>query len=195
MRILGVDPGSRLTGYGCIDLIGNQLHLMTHGTLKLANTSGRAVIPLEDRLLLLYQGLSRVILEFKPQILVVEKVFFAKNVVSALKLGQARGAVILAGAIHSLIIKEYSPTEIKAALTGYGRAEKDQLARVIQLLVGKQNFTTPDASDALALAIHHSYVALGQAQRSELIQHVKISSSKRLSLAQSVGFAAKRKGR
>ncbi len=161
MRILGVDPGSRLTGYGCIDLVGNQLRHVSHGTLKLASVHGKATVPLEQRLLLLYQGLSEAIQKYRPQVLAVEKVFFAKNAVSALKLGQARGAVVLTGAIHGLEIVEYSPTEVKASLSGYGRADKDQVAKMVQIIVGKKDFETSDASDGVALAICHAYRVVG----------------------------------
>src|SRR3989442_1736355 len=112
MRILGVDPGSRLTGFGVIDLIGNQMVHIASGTLRLSNTGGKAVIPLEERLLSIYEGLSKVIIEHRPKLMSIEKVFFAKNAVSALKLGQARGAAILTGRIHGLQIAEYSPTEV-----------------------------------------------------------------------------------
>src|ERR1700745_1801581 len=159
MRILGVDPGSRLTGFGCIDLIGNQLRHVAHGTLRLASTSGKATVPLEERLLLLYEGLTEVIAKHKPQIMVVEKVFFAKNAVSALKLGQARGAVVLTGRMYGLSIVEYSPTEVKQAVVGQGHADKDQVAKMVQLLIGKQEFETSDASAGLALAICHAYAA------------------------------------
>lgn len=164
MRILGIDPGSRLTGYGCVDWIGNQLHVVTHGTLKLANTSGKATVPLEVRLLSIYQGLSDIIQQTRPDVLVVEKVFFAKNAVSALKLGQARGAVILTGMIHSLEIVEYSPTEVKQAIVGQGHADKNQVAKMLQLLVGQQAFETSDASDGLALAICHAHFIRSYAQ-------------------------------
>src|SRR4051812_4370384 len=120
MRILGIDPGSRLTGYGCVEGAGNHLRHVTHGTLQLSQTSGKTVIPLEDRLLSIYEGLSAVIREFKPQVMAVERVFFAKNAVSALVLGQARGAAILTGKIHLLEIAEYSPTEVKQVITGHG---------------------------------------------------------------------------
>jgi crossover junction endodeoxyribonuclease RuvC len=159
MRILGVDPGSRLTGYGCVDVVGQQLKLVTHGTLRLSNTGGKAVIPLEQRLLSIYEGLSEVIREFKPDIMSVEKVFFAKNAVSALKLGQARGATILTGMIHGLSIAEYSPSEVKLAVVGHGQADKEQVARMVQIILGKQEFTTADASDGLALAICHANAA------------------------------------
>jgi crossover junction endodeoxyribonuclease RuvC len=193
MRILGVDPGSRLTGYGCIDASGNQIKLVDHGTLKIANTHGKATVPLEDRLLLIYQGLSEVIQRLRPQIMVVEKVFFAKNALSALKLGQARGAVVLTGKIHSLQIVEYNPTQVKQAVVGYGQADKEQVAKMVQLIVGRQNFDTPDASDGVALAICHSLFIrnLGKSASSyELALQSGSSrrSKKRMSLAESLGI-------
>jgi crossover junction endodeoxyribonuclease RuvC len=198
MRILGVDPGSRLTGYGCIDSIGNQIRHVGHGTLRLANTSGKATIPLEDRLLSLYEGLSKVIQEYRPQIMVVEKIFFAKNAVSALKLGQARGAVILTGKIHSVKIFEYSPTEVKQAVVGHGQADKEQVARMVQLLVGKQKFPTYDASDGLALAICHAQFARvtfpQQASTALALQSVtNRRKKKKVSLAEAVGIQLPKK--
>jgi crossover junction endodeoxyribonuclease RuvC len=197
MRILGIDPGSRLTGYGCVDVIGTKLSHVGHGTLRLASTSGKATVPLEERLLLLYEGLCKVIQEYKPQVMVVEKVFFAKNAVSALKLGQARGAVILTGMIHSLKIVEYSPNEVKQTVVGQGHADKDQVARMVEVLLGKQHFETADASDGLALAICHAYAArtigsggnkLAQALAKASGKRSKKSSS--MSLAESLGITA-----
>lgn len=196
MRILGVDPGSRLTGYGCVDLIGNQLRHVAHGTLRLANTSGKATVPLEERLFKIHEGLSRVIRELAPAILVVEKVFFAKNAVSALRLGQARGAVILTGRIHELEIVEYSPTEVKQALVGQGHADKDQVARMVELLIGKREFETSDASDGLALAICHAHAGkVLSREGSEVSRALHAASGrrsrKRMSLAECVGATAK----
>lgn len=158
VRILGIDPGSRLCGYGVVDCYPKLKRIVhiTHGTLRLSNTGGKAVIPLEQRLLSIYQGLSKVIEEYRPEIMSVERVFFAKNAVSALKLGQARGAVILSGAIHGLEIAEYSPSEVKSAIVGHGQADKFQVAKMVELLLGKQTFATSDASDGLALAICHA---------------------------------------
>lgn len=163
-RILGIDPGSRLTGYGVVDVAGNQIRHVTHGTLKLSATGGRQEISLEDRLLLIHQGLSDVIAEFKPRVMAIERVFFAKNATSALKLGQARGAAILSGAIHGLEIVEYSPSEVKAAVVGHGQADKEQVARMLKLLLGMkaQEFRTSDASDGLALAVCHAYMVANQ---------------------------------
>jgi crossover junction endodeoxyribonuclease RuvC len=194
-RILGIDPGSRLTGYGCVDLVGNQLQHVCHGTLKIASTSGKATVSLDDRLLLIHQGLSEVITQVRPHVMVVEKVFFAKNALSALKLGQARGAAILTGKIHGLEIAEYSPTEVKAAVSGYGQADKDQIARMVGILLGQKNFVTSDASDALALAICHAYRLVSQpvaaaSQKPSLSTQLSSGKKKRMSLAESLGVAA-----
>lgn len=192
MRILGVDPGSRLTGYGCVDLVGNTIRHVTHGTLRLSNTGGKATIPLEVRLLSIYEGLGEVIRDYKPDVLSVERVFFAKNAVSALKLGQARGAVILTGMIHGLKISEYSASEVKRLVTGHGQADKDQVARMLQFIFGKQDFDTSDASDGLALAISHAYSikSLGTASNAyaEALQQASAQhKKKKLSLAEAVG--------
>lgn len=188
MRILGVDPGSRLTGYGCVDLIGNQLRHVTHGTLRLSNTGGKSVIPLGERLLSLHRGLSEIIQEFKPDVLSVEKVFFAKNPLSALKLGEARGAVILTGTIHALSIFEYSPTEVKQVVVGYGSADKQQVAKAVQLMTGQKDFATSDASDGLALALCHAYYSrgpLGGATKGQgVLQEFSSQRKKKLSLAE-----------
>ncbi len=155
LRILGVDPGSRLTGYGIVDNLGSQLSLVTHGTIKLASTSGPATIALEDRLHQLHIQLTSLIHEYQPQVMVVERVFFAKNALSSLKLGQTRGAILLTAVLANLKVAELSPTEVKLAITGHGRADKHQLAKMLEIIIGKgkQNFETADASDALGLAI------------------------------------------
>lgn len=198
MRILGVDPGSRLTGYGCIETAGGRLVSVTHGVIKLARTSGKQDTPLEVRLLSIYHGLSDVIEVTRPDVLVIERVFFAKNAVSALKLGQARGAAILTGMIHGLKIAEYSPSEVKQALVGQGHADKDQVARMVELIVGKQSFDTSDASDGMALAICHANnmrnphaansAAYAQALRSASGQRKKKGSS----LAEALGLSAEK---
>lgn len=195
-RILGVDPGSRLTGYGIVDVIGNEIKHVTHGTLKIALTTGKATIPLEDRLLEIYKGLTQVIETHRPNTLSIEKVFFAKNAVSALKLGQARGAAILTAKILGLNVVEYAPTEVKSAIAGHGRADKDQVARMLELMLGKQEFKTSDASDGLALAvcharIHGSHSALGTAHQNTLTQS---RTKKRMSLAESLGLTAENVG-
>lgn len=195
-RILGVDPGSRLTGYGIVDVIGTEIRHVTHGTLNIASTTGKATLPLEDRLLLIYQGLTQVIETYRPDTLSIEKVFFAKNPVSALKLGQARGAAILTAKILGLNVVEYAPTEVKSAIVGHGRADKDQVARVLEMMLGKQDFKTSDASDGLALAmcharIHGSHSALGSAHQNTLTQS---RTKKRMGLAESLGLTSENVG-
>ncbi len=194
-RILGIDPGSRLTGYGVIDLVGHQMRPVTHGTLRLSNTGGKAVIPLEQRLHLIYLGLTEVILKYKPHVMSVERVFFAKNAVSALKLGQARGAVILTGAIHGLEIVEYSPSEVKAAVVGHGQADKEQVAKMVQILTGAKDFDTSDASDGMALALCHAQMIASQNRGSDAYRTAYKaaggrSTNRRFSLAESVGITA-----
>ena len=179
MRILGVDPGSRLTGYGCVENCGAGLKHVTHGTLDLC---GSKTSSLENRILLLHQGLSSIIAEFKPEVLALEKVFFAKNALSALKLGQARGAILLTGKIHSLQIFEYSATQVKQTVAGYGRADKEQVAKMIQLIIGKHVFKTWDASDGLALAICHVMQSRANTGSKQVV-----SKRRSLSLAEAVG--------
>lgn len=195
-RILGVDPGSRLTGYGIVDVTRNEIRHVTHGTLKIASTTGKATLPLEDRLLLIYEGLRDVIGTYHPHTLSIEKVFFAKNAVSALKLGQARGAAILTAKIFGMNVVEYAPTEVKSAIVGHGRADKDQVARVLEMMLGKQHFETSDASDGLALAMCHariygSHSAIGTAHVNTLTQS---RTKKRMGLAESLGLTAENVG-
>lgn len=201
MRILGVDPGSRLTGYGCVDLKGRKLERVEHGTLKLASTSGKQEVELDQRLLLIFEGLTGIIERLKPDAFVVERVFFAKNAVSSLKLGQARGVALVCGALARIPVFEYSPTEVKRAVAGSGSADKEQMARVLELLLGKQDFATADASDALALAVCHAQRfqsgagALSEGQRTlAQLQMAPKSRKKRLSLAESLGLTPDRVG-
>ncbi len=193
MRILGVDPGSRIAGYGCIEGMGNRLQHIGHGTLRLSSTSGKSVVPLEERLFLLYEGLSEVILRLKPQVVVVERVFFAKNALSALKLGQARGAVLLTARIHALRVAEYNPTEVKSAVVGNGHADKEQVAKMLSLMFGPQVFETADASDGLALAVCHAQkirnnALNGAAYKATLQSLTNTRNRKRLTMAESLGI-------
>ncbi len=159
MIILGVDPGSRLLGYGLVEKNGNQIKVVDHGTIELYHKEYKN-IPVDEttpsRLKEIHLRLSEVIQQYRPQVVAVEKVFFAKNAISALKLGQARGVVLLTAAIHDLEIYEYSVTEVKSMITGHGRADKEQVAKMLNLMLGARDFATADASDALALAVAHA---------------------------------------
>lgn len=153
MRILGVDPGSIVAGYGCIEVQGRSLHYITHGIFKL----GDSEVPIEQRLERLHEGLGAVLTGFSPVVVAVEKAFVAKNAASALRLGEARGVILLAAKQKGLRIVQHTPTEIKSALCGFGRAGKDQIQNAVQMLLGRQHFvgkeSRHDATDALALAI------------------------------------------
>jgi crossover junction endodeoxyribonuclease RuvC len=190
MIILGVDPGSRLLGYGCIEKIGNQFRVVTHGTVQLYHKEYKN-IPVDEttpsRLKEIHEKLSEIIRTYKPQAMAVEKVFFAKNAVSALKLGQARGVVLLTGALHDLEIHEYSATEVKGMVTGYGRADKEQVAKTLKLILGQQDFETLDSSDALAIAFAHALSIRGGAAKMPEIKPKRSKKSNSLkSLAESI---------
>jgi len=150
IRTIGVDPGSRYTGYGIVEGDGFRLKYIHHGTVKLP-----AARPLCERLKIIFEEIKASIREYGPEFMAVEEVFFAKNVKSALSLGQARGAVILAGASLGLSIHEYSALRIKQSVAGYGKAAKEQVAGMIQRLLRIDGAIEPNAADALAVAVCH----------------------------------------
>jgi crossover junction endodeoxyribonuclease RuvC len=150
IRTIGVDPGSRYTGFGIVEGDGFRLKHIHHGTIKLPSSR-----PLCDRLKIIFDELNVSIREYDPEFMAVEEVFFAKNVKSALSLGQARGAVILAGVSLGLSIHEYSALRIKQSVAGYGRAAKEQVAGMIQRLFRIDARIEPNAADALAVAVCH----------------------------------------
>jgi len=153
MRILGVDPGSEATGYGLIESDGSALRLVTFGVIRAPVRS-----PFHERLLRVHRGLTELLSREAADTLAVEEVFYAANVQSALKLGHARGIVLLVAAQQELPLHEYSPLEVKRAITGYGRAEKKQVQGMVQFLLRMPEPPTPDdAADALAVAICHAH--------------------------------------
>lgn len=153
VRILGIDPGSRITGYGIIDVDGNHHCYVTSGCLKV---SGDA---LAGRLGQIFSDLTAIINEFRPDTMAVEQVFMHRNPDSALKLGQARGAAICAGVSSELGLHEYSPREIKLAVVGKGNAAKAQVQHMIKVLLNLQGEPQEDAADALAVALCHAHTA------------------------------------
>ncbi len=148
-RVLGIDPGSRATGFGVVDGEGAQLVYRGSGVIR----TGSGDLP--ERLRQIFEGVSAVIAEQTPDYLAVEQVFVQRNVSTALKLGQARGTAICAGAIRGLPIHEYSPRAVKLALTGTGTAAKDQVQMMVRHLLGLHGQLQEDASDALAIALCH----------------------------------------
>jgi crossover junction endodeoxyribonuclease RuvC len=158
VRIFGIDPGSIRTGYGCVETDGSRHRLVTCGAI-----TSRAGADLPDRLARIHDELTRLIREAGPQAIVIENLFHAKNVKSALVLGHARGVAVLAAVQAGLPVVEYTPAEIKQAVVGYGRAEKTQVQRMIMLFLGLDTAPSPlDASDALAVAICHAHASGGR---------------------------------
>jgi crossover junction endodeoxyribonuclease RuvC len=155
MRVLGIDPGTQCTGYGVISDDGGSLQAIDWGVIK---TSSRKPFP--QRLNTIYSELKKVIESHRPEIVAVENVFFANNVKTALILGQARGAAILAASNMGLPVEEYSALQIKQAVAGYGRADKDQVGKMVCALLGlPSEIGGGDAADALAAAICHIHSA------------------------------------
>ncbi len=155
MRVIGVDPGSIKSGYGIVDQREAELIALEYGVIR---TSSNA--PLAQRLLQISARLQELIIEFRPQVIAVEDLFFAKNAQSALKLGHARGVILLTAAQAGLEIVEYTPLEVKQSVVGYGRADKVQVQQMVKVLLRLQEIPTPDdAADALAIAICHHHSA------------------------------------
>lgn len=152
IRILGLDPGLRNTGWGIIDVQGNHLKYVAHGVVK-----SDAEMSLAQRLDQLHGGLEKVIETYSPQEAAVEETFMNTNPASALKLGMARGVVLLAPARAGLVIGEYSANKVKKAVVGVGHADKHQVSQMVQRLLSGCEKVTADAADALAVAICHSH--------------------------------------
>lgn len=149
VRILGIDPGSRFTGYAVIDAVGADVGVVAHGVLKLPQKQ-----PVTDRLKLLDTLLRELVDEYRPDELVVEEVFAGVNVRSALVLGQVRGVVIVAAGAACPVF-EYSARAVKKAVVGYGQADKQQVAQMVTTLLRLPEQPSQDAADALALALCH----------------------------------------
>ena len=153
MRIFGIDPGSVRTGYGCVETDGSRHRLVTCGAL-----SAPAGSALPARLHAIHRGLARLIHASHPDCVAIENVFHAKNVKSALVLGHARGVAVLAAVDAGVPVFEYTPAEIKLAIVGYGRAEKQQMQHMVKLLLRLDTAPSPhDAADALAIALCHAH--------------------------------------
>ena len=150
MLVLGVDPGSLVTGYGLLEKKGNQMTCVDLGAI----TSARHV-PFYERIHKIFRSMVEIMEQYRPQEIAIEDVFFAKNVKSALKIGHARGAVLVAAVESDVKIFEYTPLEIKKSVVGYGRATKEQVRSMVQVILGLKSQPGLDTSDALATAICH----------------------------------------
>jgi crossover junction endodeoxyribonuclease RuvC len=151
-RILGIDPGLRRTGWGVIESEGNRLIFVGCGSVE--PTEG---LPLASRLLAIHEGLAAVLVDFKPVEAAVEQTFVNKDGVATLKLGQARGVAMLAPAMFGISVSEYAPNQVKKTVVGAGHADKNQVLMMLKILLPKAEPKSPDAADALAIAITHAH--------------------------------------
>lgn len=152
MRILGIDPGTGILGFGVIEADKNEAQLVDAGVIRTPAKEDDAV-----RLQTIFEEISDIIAQSKPTVMSVEKLYFAQNVTTAMTVAQARGVVLLAGQQAGLEIHEYTPLQIKQALTGYGRAEKKQIQEMVRVILKLKTVPKPDdCADALAAAITHS---------------------------------------
>jgi crossover junction endodeoxyribonuclease RuvC len=152
-RILGIDPGTGRLGFGVIDVLQGKPQLVDGGVITTPPHTEES-----ERLLTIFDELTQIIAEHRPQIMAVEKLFFAQNVTTAINVAQARGVILLCGKRARLELHEYTPLQIKMALTGYGRAQKPQIQEMVRVLLGLQEIPKPDdAADALAVALVHSH--------------------------------------
>jgi crossover junction endodeoxyribonuclease RuvC len=152
MRILGIDPGTGILGFGIIELLKGKAQLVDAGVIRTPIHEDDSV-----RLLTIYEELTEIIADTKPAHMSVEKLFFARNVTTAMTVAQARGVVLLCGMQAKLLIAEYTPMQIKQAVTGYGKADKKQMQEMVRVLLSLSEIPKPDdAADALAAALTHA---------------------------------------
>ncbi|MDA1354352.1 MAG: crossover junction endodeoxyribonuclease RuvC [bacterium] len=153
MKILGIDPGIGITGVGIIETQGSRLSVLDFGAITTPTNT-----PLHQRLVEIYDKLSQIIAHFKPDAVAIEELFFNKNVSTALAVGQARGVAVLCAAKANIPITSYTPTQIKVAVAGYGKADKYQVGQMVKSLLKLDDVPKPDdVSDALAIAICHCH--------------------------------------
>ena len=161
MRILGIDPGYAIMGYGILDYKGNRFTPVEYGSI-----TTEAHTPNEERLLTLYTELSRIIEEYRPDEAAIEELFYNTNATTAIMVGEARGMALLACAQNCVKISEYTPLQIKSSLTGYGRADKKQVQTMVKMILGLASVPKPDdTADALAAAICHAHHAASRIPR------------------------------
>ncbi len=155
MLILGIDPGSRITGYGIINAQGNQVEYVASGCIRIADAN------LPEKLNQVYQGVGQIVEQYQPQEVAIEQVFMARNADSALKLGQARGVAIVAAASRGLEVHEYAARLVKQAVVGNGAADKAQVQTMVARILSLPGLPQVDAADGLAIALCHAYTRQG----------------------------------
>ncbi|MEL0066900.1 MAG: crossover junction endodeoxyribonuclease RuvC [Gammaproteobacteria bacterium] len=152
--ILGIDPGSRTTGYGLIRIENGKQTYLDSGCVRIVKAN--ETLPLADRLRIVFDSISNLIADYHPDEVAIEKVFLSKNADSALKLGQARGVAIVAAAVHAIDVAEYSALEVKKSVVGTGRATKEQVQHMVTAILSLSSTPQADAADALAIALCHA---------------------------------------
>ena len=160
MIVLGIDPGYALMGWGVVESEGSRMRLVAYGCIET-----RAGVPMQDRLRTLQLGIRDLLSIYKPDDVAFEELFFARNVTTALMVGAARGAAIIAAAEYTEHLYEYTPLQIKQAVTGYGKADKKQIQQMVKLLLKMDEVPRPDdAADAIACAITHCQAGVAKKQ-------------------------------
>lgn len=155
LRILGIDPGIAIVGFGFVDKQGSRLIPVQYGCIQTESTTAP-----EIRLLQVFEAAEKLLDEYKPDVMAVEKLFFNRNVTTAFAVGQARGVVILAAAKRGIPIAEYTPMQVKQAVVGYGKAEKKQVQEMVRIFLNLRVVPKPDdVADALAVAICHGHTS------------------------------------
>ena len=163
VRILGIDPGLRRTGWGVIEIDGNRLIYIGCGSVEPQDT-----LPLASRLLGIHEGLARVLGDFQPAECAVEQTFVNKDGVATLKLGQARGIAMMTPAMFGIPVAEYAPNQVKKTVVGAGHADKNQIQMMLKILMPRAEFKGNDAADALAIAICHAHNRVANRMRQAL---------------------------
>jgi crossover junction endodeoxyribonuclease RuvC len=152
LRVLGIDPGIAIVGFGFVDKLGSSLKPVQYGAI-----TTEAGTPVEVRLQQIYHALQELIARYEPTAMAVEKLFFNRNVTTAFTVGQARGIILLAAAEAGIKVAEYTPLQVKQAVVGYGKAEKHQVQEMVKMLLKLQKIPKPDdVADAIAIAICHA---------------------------------------
>jgi crossover junction endodeoxyribonuclease RuvC len=164
VRILGIDPGLRRTGWGVIEVEGNRLVYIGCGSVEPPDD-----LPLSRRLLAIHEGLAAVLGDFRPLEAAVEQTFVNKDGVATLKLGQARGVAMLAPAMFGISVAEYAPNQVKKTVVGAGHADKNQIMMMLKVLLPKAEPKSADAADALAIAITHAHHRTSAAMRLKVV--------------------------
>ncbi|MCF6157389.1 MAG: crossover junction endodeoxyribonuclease RuvC [wastewater metagenome] len=153
MKILGIDPGTRVTGYGLIEKTGTKISIIDYGSIRADRDKD-----FSRRLMVIHEKIMEIIFRYKPDQMAIEEVFYGKNIKTAIRIGEGRGVIFLCAALANIPITEYAATVIKKAIVGNGSAHKDQVQEMVKIILNMSN--TPestDASDALAIAICHSH--------------------------------------